>query len=339
MKTIKSISVTLLLALTTLSYSFATGSFQLVNFTSLRTAVALTPYEVSINFIYSGNNIPSVSLIGTQLPVGLSLSKIYAEGDNGLHYIKIYGTPASTGNYKLTLLLTDNFGAMLTKEIELNVNKSEYNLNTELPSNLPVGKVGQPYNGKILFPYTGGKPTLNSAEVPYGLFTDTTDIPDTSDESFKKGSLELRIYGTPKKSGTFTMTFVTSDSMYNKTTKNVPIKIEENSVIPEPVTVPVQKTVPAVQGVIDIPKPTETKTVIKTVPLVVKNNTAQSNKETQIVQQASNTEVVVVPATLDEESIQVVTNPIKTEEEKETSFFTSFKSSVKSFLLRLINKI
>ncbi len=211
--------------------SFALGSFQLLDFTSLPSAVSMTPYETTINFIYSGDNIPSVSLTGNQLPQGLSLGKIYF-GKNGVDYVKIEGTPVYPGAYKLTLLLTDNYGAILTKQIDLVVDDGGYDLSADLPSDLPIGIINKPYKGKVQILYSGTKPELYCLCNPPGIFTTQDDVPNLTNPAVKRGALLLTFFGTPTQTGTFPLTFTIS-SPTGKVTKYLSIKVAESPSVPQ----------------------------------------------------------------------------------------------------------
>jgi hypothetical protein len=92
----------------------AAGTFQILNFPTSTTITAGQQYDFYISFLYSGDNIPSVSLVGNPLPDGQTVGVIIPSG-NGLYNVQVSGKSSNIGTYPLTLELTDNYGAFLTQ--------------------------------------------------------------------------------------------------------------------------------------------------------------------------------------------------------------------------------
>lgn len=102
----------------------AAGTFQLLNFPTSTKVIVGQPYSFYINFLYSGNNIPSISIIGNPLPDNVTLNVgAMKYGVNGLDNVQITGTATAIRDYPLTLELTDNYGAFLTQSLDFNVSQ------------------------------------------------------------------------------------------------------------------------------------------------------------------------------------------------------------------------
>lgn len=70
----------------------AAGSFQLLGFRSSSTAVVNLPFKYVVNYIYSGDSVSHISLVGQTLPEGIELGSI-TYGANGVDSIEISGVP------------------------------------------------------------------------------------------------------------------------------------------------------------------------------------------------------------------------------------------------------
>lgn len=149
----------------------AAGSFQLLNPTTLPVAGTNTNYFVTINFVYSGTATPSASIVGTALPTGLSLGSIIQQG-NGVDAVTISGVPTFAGQYPITLVLTDNEGALLTEQYNLTVSYDASFSLDEINFSLPSGTAYTPYNATINFLYNnsvysqGFTPTATFSGLP-----------------------------------------------------------------------------------------------------------------------------------------------------------------------------
>jgi hypothetical protein len=185
--------------------AFAAGTFTYLDSGTYASALVGVSYKTFINFIYSGTYYPGVSIVGNTLPAGLGLGQIRS-GANGVDSIPLTGTPTEAGNYSFTLLLTDNNGAVLTKEVNITIeSKSLYSISTDTLADVVVGK---PYDQEIDFHYYGNAPVPSFDGLPNGsgcYHSDTmTDIEGTTIPS-GKGATHL--YCTIQKEGHYTITF------------------------------------------------------------------------------------------------------------------------------------
>lgn len=185
---------------------YAFGTFQFVKFDMLAQGIAGIPYTSVINFIYSGDWTPRVSILGDTLPAGLSLGKVMI-GANGVDYIKLEGTPSTPGVYNLTLLLTDNNGATLTKDVTVTIDSGSTFKITK--NNLPVAVVGKPFSGDITISYIGYSPDSDvgwQGEMS-GITMTSQTLPEASNYPYttgiRKGQALLHFSGTPLREGDY----------------------------------------------------------------------------------------------------------------------------------------
>ena len=116
------------------------GTFQLLNVATSTKVVVGQQYSAYFNFLYSGNGMAHVSLVGQNVPSGMQLGAV-SYGVNGVDNIRYSGIPAIAMDYPMTLELTDNHGALLTQPFDFNVISSDSAINV-ITSSLPNGTVG-----------------------------------------------------------------------------------------------------------------------------------------------------------------------------------------------------
>lgn len=185
---------------------FATGTFQLSQFKDSLTTVLYQqstsnkiPYTHFFYFIYSGDSIPSFSVIRNKFPPGMNFSDIKV-GQNGFNSIEFSGTPTTAGNYPLTLVLTDNKGALLTQPFNFKVEEHTINILTD---SIPRGTANKPYLGKIdinysSHPKTGFFPRIIFKNLPEGLQYKVTN---TTWLDYNFGTATIEIFGNPIRNG------------------------------------------------------------------------------------------------------------------------------------------
>ena len=142
-----------------------TGSFELNDFPDSFNAVAGQEFKAYINFIYSGSRSRlGVSITGNDLPDDVKLGYI-EYGSNGVNSILFSGIPRKVKNYPLKLVLTDNYGIVLTKNFTFNVSGLVFK-----DESFPNAVLKKPYSMNINFTYAGSKtPVLSVYDLPENL--------------------------------------------------------------------------------------------------------------------------------------------------------------------------
>ena len=144
----------------------ATGFFSLINFNDSITAMENDSFSEDISFLYSGDSVPQVQLVGTDLPDGANISEVIHDGDV-LYHFTFFGMVEKPSEYSMTLILTDNQGAILTQPYTLKVVGLNIDITTD---SLPNADLHTPYLGTIYFNFVGRfkyPPTIS--ELPIGL--------------------------------------------------------------------------------------------------------------------------------------------------------------------------
>jgi hypothetical protein len=211
MKKIFSVFIFVALAVSFLPHlAYATGTFQLLSPSSLPDGSTNVPYFATINFIYSGSYAPGVSVIGNYLPEGLVLGTI-SQGANGVDSITLSGTPTTTGNYPIKLILNDNNGALLTQSYTLNISYSaNFTLPTYQTTSLTTGTILTSYFDHITLLYNNGSinntptPNITFTGLPTGLRVGAIE---SNGGNMNSGSLQMQytvvLSGTPYVAGNF----------------------------------------------------------------------------------------------------------------------------------------
>lgn len=296
---------------------YAFGSFQLLDFSSLPSGISGQPYEATVNFVYSGDWVPSASVIGQSLPSGLNMTDFYV-GKNGVGYFKLKGTPSGNGIYKVNILLTDNNGATLLKPIDLLIEDGSvlFNIKSNLPAN---GVKGVEYKGQVIIDYLGdNKPYIYYSGVPVGVFVN-------QDESvgIGRGMVQLSFYGAPTRAGNYQISLKVSNEKQTEV-RQYSVLVDEFVKVENLVSQQdpkILKTETIEQRVAQTPIKIEQKKVV----------------QPQLVIKESSKDVVIMTT-----STQGITPtmPIKeVEKTEDSSYFNKIRSGVKSFLLKLVNSI
>ena len=275
-----------------------TGAFKLLNFPASIQALAGEESDTYINFLYSGQGIENVSIIGTNLPVGMRLGPV-SYGPNGIDSIEWSGTPISTEvgiDYPLILQLTDNSGTMLTQPFDFKV----VNMITFTTTSLPDGNIKQPYSGTINFTYnTDKQPNVTVYNLPTGLNLGLTTI-------LSPGNGSVVLSGTPLESGKITLQFLAQVDNTETPTTDIPLLITNNPIAqPQPVTqqtpiVQATSTVVITQPVVTVTQPVKTVSIIKKIEQPVSVSTPDTNQTIQVSTSVSNIQSIAqtVPATI-----------------------------------------
>jgi hypothetical protein len=132
----------------------AVGTIQLVDFSDQVNAIVGHRSLIPINFLYSGDFHAGLGISIKGLPSWLEFGSIIDKG-NGYNTINIIGNPEVSGKFNLTLILTDNNGALLTRPFSLIVSPNNFNL--------PNAVANQSYSQYIPFDYTGDLSIIFSA--------------------------------------------------------------------------------------------------------------------------------------------------------------------------------
>ena len=184
--------------------TFAVGTIQLVNFNNQINEDEGYRFSVPINFIYSGSHGDQlgVSILGSNsagsLPHGVSLGSVFP-GSNGVATIDLSGTPTQAGSYPLTLVITDNSGALLTQSFTLTISPNDVKL--------PDAVVNQKYSQDVSFGYynisgaTGSSLVfINFSAWKNGMKTNDVYI-DSAYSQLNSGATTLEL--TPRKAGQY----------------------------------------------------------------------------------------------------------------------------------------
>jgi len=164
--------------------SIAAGSFSLVDFPGTYHAAAGQKFEKDIIFYYSGSSVtPKASVTGNNLPSGLSLSSVSLV-KQGSYTVKYFGTPKESGDFDLTLLLTDDTGALSTTDFKMNIGTLVWS-----PAPLPAAVLKKPYVRNVYYTYPGTD----------ALMFKLHDIPD---------ELQFNYLNLVGRGGFFTLNFV-----------------------------------------------------------------------------------------------------------------------------------
>ncbi|MBB6501399.1 putative Ig domain-containing protein [Pedobacter cryoconitis] len=177
------------------------------NGAALTPASTLSPYNEQLSSPTGGTPGYTYSLAtGSNLPAGLTISP------TGL----ISGTPAATGNFTFSVIVTDSKGCSATGQFTLIVGNSA--VISLPPATLPDGVVGSVYPVQTLPAATGGTTpyTYTATGLPPGLTFDP---------------VTRNITGTPTLAGPFTVTVTVTDANNLTASANYPI----NVTVPAPV--------------------------------------------------------------------------------------------------------
>ena len=103
------------------SFIFAAGTIELVSPLSQFGGMVGSQLSIPVNFIYSGDNATGlgVSVLGSDPSQDAVLNSSIVTGSNGHYMVNLIGTPQESGNFYLTLLITDNDGALLKQYFNL----------------------------------------------------------------------------------------------------------------------------------------------------------------------------------------------------------------------------
>ena len=191
----------ILITLSIPSISFATGIFQLQEFNKTIKTVINQPHITTFSFLYSGDYIANFNVLGSSFPSNMRFSSI-KYGASGFNSIEFSGTPNTAGKYPMTLVLTDNNGALLTQSFDFEVEASPITIQT---NSLPSGIINKPYSGKIdisyiAYPKTGAGAIITFKNLPEGL---SFKYATSSWLGIGFGIGTIEISGTPIKSGDF----------------------------------------------------------------------------------------------------------------------------------------
>ncbi len=193
------------------SSSTAPGSIQLLNFPSQLNATVNKNFSVVINYVYSGSNYTHVSIVGTNLPQDLELGSV-TYGNNGVDNITLSGIPTQTGDYPLTLVVTDNNGALVNQSFDLKVNDICSGIPVSGALNpvvftddaqLPDATVGQLYSQRLIFTFSKNLDATLPA-IGFCSSDGLTITPASAGGSGGNGSAGFTV--TPKQSGQFKIT-------------------------------------------------------------------------------------------------------------------------------------
>ena len=202
----------------------AAGSFQLLGFRSSSTAVVNLPFKYVVNYIYSGDSVSHISLVGQTLPEGIELGSI-TYGANGVDSIEISGVPKKIGEYPLNLVITDNDGALLSQSFTIKVISSIYEIETESISN---GCVGSQYSSSIKVDFLGETPSVNFDGLPEGIFY-SKEVNKKESDGYPTGNVTVNLYGAPSKEGNYVVTFYVGNYNGGGTRKTFTINISSKT--------------------------------------------------------------------------------------------------------------
>jgi len=183
----------------------AAGSIQSVTFHSTSTVATRQPVSIPFQYIYSGDYFTSATIISSHFPDGMKLSSI-EYGKNGFNTVYYYGTPTKAGNYKITLLITDNNGALLTQTFSFIVT-DEPKLQV-ISADLSDGYVGEKYLGNVIIRYIGidNHLTVGATNLPEGIEISPPVIKAEPLPLISQGTMTVNLAGTPTKAGNYLMT-------------------------------------------------------------------------------------------------------------------------------------
>jgi hypothetical protein len=304
---------------------YAFGSFQLLDFSTLPNGISGQPYGATINFVYSGDWVPSVSVVGQSLPNGLKISDLNS-GNNGIGSFRLNGTPTVQGTYKINILLTDNKGASLLKPTDLVI--EDGSVLFSIKSSLPKGVKGQEYKGQVTIDYIGEKkPHLFYTGFPEGVFVNQDESVGSG-----RGTVQLSFYGKPSRSGDYLVTVKASNEKQTEV-KSLPLLVED--------FVKVEPSVLQTEN-----------TIVKTVPekqKIVNTNTSKEVKieDKPIVKTQSKPAVVAssTSSTSTVQTLQVDTvganskSEEKVEGNDDISFYKKIRQGIRNFLLKIANNM
>ena len=125
-------------------------------------------------------------------------------GGNGYDSVTWSGTPTQTGTYPMTLMLTDNYGALLTQSFTFDVFNQQINIAT---TTLPTGTVGSNYSASVGVNWWGnGTPSISFMGIlPKGIFP-VQGFENAYSGSLRGGTTTISLSGTPSEAGQFPLT-------------------------------------------------------------------------------------------------------------------------------------
>lgn len=302
----------------------ASGTFELVDFSDSYTATVGQEFKTYISFYYSGTAYtPKVSITGKSFPEGISLG-VLKIGGTSLYNIEYSGVAKTQGSYSLTLLLTDDYGALLTKHFTINVNGLVFTDKT-----LPNATIDQLYTQKISFSYPGQETPRITFDFPESIY------PSYIDPNGFNGSITIKFI--PRKIGQFTFKakaaldgILIGTRIFNITVDTLsqppqPAIVNSVSVIPVN-SAPVNTIVPPTpQPPVILPKNTPKKEETK--PSAKK---IEAIKNTEINPTATSSTIATSVADI-QESTSTSVAPLSTEVKKENLFRRIWKKFISWF--------
>ncbi len=173
--------------------AFAAGTFTVASFPDSLHAVVAENFKTTFQFFYSGSQSGlHASIANGDAPDGLYLGNILSEATNS-YSVEYSGVPKKGGYYTLTLLLSDDSGAVFSKNFNISIAGFSFREEAFLNAIL-----NQPYSTSLRYDYPGtSRPRIRFYDVPGELQFSYTDIYG------ENGSFLLRF--TPRKTGTFAL--------------------------------------------------------------------------------------------------------------------------------------
>jgi hypothetical protein len=307
------------------STMFAFGTFELLDSSSLPSAVAGQPYSRNISFVYSGDWVPSANIIGNNLPEGMKIGNVYKKS-TGFYYFIFSGIPTTPGQYSFKVFLTDDNGGSLIQSVSFEVRSVDVVAITD--TFLPDTKKDKEYRGHIKFKYYGARPSISfRGDLPQGFSSEVSyGYPDTSLVTpVSNGILEIK--GTTKKEGVYAFNLVLNSGSFDK---SIPLQI----VVTPDVAVAVPQAPAQVLSPVPKAETTARTKQVKVVPLPVENI---KEEELEVAPTVSTTTESVVMSAVTQNISNETEAKAKTNVAK--NFYFYIKSKIKNGLLGFANSL
>lgn len=250
---------------------YSAGSFEFNNLPDSFKLTAGQKFEAYVNFFYSGTvYTPRGTFIGSDFPPGLKTEPV-TYGGGGSYSFLYKGIPLKPGTYHLTAALTDDYGALLNKKIDIIISGLIFS-----EESLPNAEIKKPYTYDLNYTYAGEDAPLLSIDnvSPRDLNFSYTHITAENGHfklrliSYKPGKYTFRATAIVNNAelGQKIFTLIVNDPNVTQTENTPPV------VVTQPLNTTINTPIIEKEPIVTIKNKTSSKSKIKEDKSMVDNN-------------------------------------------------------------------